>query len=189
VDITLHRRLWICTLGIAATMMIAAGLALAAAAPATAKPITITTHNRELQEGRGGVYIGTFVCTGDQLYRLRTPANEVFHVTAAGQRPNGDYIPPFVILFSGFGRVLAVPVDGTGPTYTGHFKEGPEQIIVKQFPPFIGTYLDKEAVIVKGSDGSRLHLRHQVVFHVNANGKVIVDREIFRPTTGCNLSE
>jgi len=186
---TLHNRLWVCALGIAFAMMVAAGMALAAAGTAWAKPITITTHNRELQEGRGGVYIGTFVCTGDQLYRLRTPANEVFHVTASGIGENGDYIPPFIIHFSGFGRVVAVPIDGTGPTYTGHFKEGPEQIIVKQFAPFIGTYLDKEAVMVKGSDGSRLHLRHQVVFHVNANGKVTVDRESFWPTTGCNFSE
>ncbi|MDQ3891820.1 MAG: hypothetical protein M3274_02845 [Actinomycetota bacterium] len=188
-DIAFHRRLWVFALGIAAAMMVAAGLALAAVEDASAKPITITTHNRELQEGRDTVYIDTFVCTGDELYRLSTPANELFHVTASGIDENGDYIPPFIIHFSGFGRVVAVPVDGTGPTYTGHFKEGPEQLIVKQFPPFIGTYLDKETVIVKGSDGSRLHLRHQVVFHVNANGKVTVDRESFWPTTGCNLSE
>jgi len=175
-------------LGVLLAMMVAA-LVLVAVASASAKPITITTHNRELQEGRGEVFIGTFICTGDQLYRLRTPANEVFHVTASGIDENGDYIPPFIIHFSGFGRVVAVPVDGTGPTFTGHFKEGPMQLIVKQFTPFIGTFIDKEAVIVKGSDGSRLHLRHQVVFHVNANGKVTVDRESFWPTTGCNLSE
>jgi hypothetical protein len=185
-DIKLHRRLWVCALGIAAVMMVAAGLTLAAAAPAWAKPITVTTHTHELQApGMGGSFIGTMPCQGDQLYEIWAPANEVFHVTAAGQKPNGDYIPPFRIHYSAIGRVLAVPVDGSGPTFRGHYKDGPEQIIVKQFPPFIGTYIWHETVIAKGSDGSRLYFRHQVVFHVNQNLKVTVSREIFRPTAEC----
>jgi hypothetical protein len=57
----------------------------------------------------GGSFIGTMPCQGDQLYEIWAPANEVFHVTAAGQRPNGDYIPPFRIHYSAIGRVLAVP--------------------------------------------------------------------------------
>ncbi len=189
-DITLHRRLWVCVLGIAAAMMVAAGLALTAAMPASAKPITVTTHAHDLNiPGMGGSFIGTMPCQGDQLYEIWAPANEVFHVSAAGQRPNGDYIPPFRIHYSAIGRVLAVPFDGAGPTFRGHYKDGPEQIIVKQFPPFIGTYIWHEMVIAKGSDGSRLSFRHQVVFHVIQNLKVTVDRESFRPTTECATPE
>jgi hypothetical protein len=185
-DITFHRRLWVCALGIAAAIMVAAGLALAVATPASAKPITITTHIHELNApvlGRG--FIGTMACQGEELFEIWAPANEVFHVTAAGQRPNGDYIPPFTIHYSSIGRVLAVPVDGSGPTFRGHFKDGPEQIIVRQHPPFNVTYIWHAMVIAKGSDGSRIHFRHQVLFHVNANGKVEVFRESFRPTADC----
>ena len=66
----------------------------------------------------GGSFIGTMPCQGDELFEIQAPANEVFHVTAAGQRSNGDFIPPFRIHYSATGRVLAVPVDGSGPTAT-----------------------------------------------------------------------
>jgi hypothetical protein len=185
-DITLHRRLVVCVLGVALAVLLAAALLLAAAGAAWAKPITVTTHTHDLNiPGMGGSFIGTMPCQGDQLYEIWAPANEVFHVTAAGQRPNGDYIPPFRIHYSAIGRVLAVPVDGSGPTFRGHYKDGPEQIIVKEFPPFIGTYIWHESVMAKGSDGSRLYFRHQVVYHVNANLKVTVFRESFRPTADC----
>lgn len=184
--ITFQRRLWVCALGTVLAMMVAAGLALTSATPASAKPITVTTHSHDLNiPGMRGSFIGTMPCQGVQLYEIWAPANEVFHVTAAGQKPNGYYIPPFRIHYSSIGRVLAVPVDGSGPTFRGHYKDGPEQIIVKQFPPFIGTYMWHEIVIAKGSDGSRLYFRHQVVFHVNANLKVTVSRESFRPTAEC----
>jgi hypothetical protein len=66
----------------------------------------------------GGSFIGTMPCQGDELFEIQAPAKEVFHVIAAGQRSKGDFIPPFRIHYSATGRVLAVPVDGSGPTAT-----------------------------------------------------------------------
>jgi hypothetical protein len=67
------------------------------------------------------------------------------------------------------GRFVAIPADGTGPTYAGHFKEGLEHSNVnKKNETFSNHYL----VIAKGSDGSRLHQNLLFRYSFNANGKM-----------------
>jgi hypothetical protein len=163
-NITLHRRLVLWVLGTA----MAAALVLVAAASVSAEPITVTTVQKE-----SGTFTDTFVCQ-DELYDITVNDIETNHVTAAGTDEDGNPIPPFTRHYSANGQVLAVPTDGTGPTYTGHYRER-EQFIAQQFDDFIGTFSYSAVVTAKGSDGSMLNFHVLERYSVNANGEVTVE--------------
>ena len=151
--------------------MLAALVALAVAGTAWAKPFTQTTMTKHFTEtfttdpASGDDFLGC----GGEPYTITVNAKTVSHVTASGIAENGDLIPPWHTNALLLGRFVAVPADGTGPTYAGHFKEGLEHSNVnKKNETFSNHFL----VIAKGSDGSRLHQNLLFRYSFNANGKM-----------------
>ena len=157
-------------LGVLLVTMVA-GLVLAIVATASAQPLTETTMNKHFTEtftthpASGDDFLGC----GGEPYTITVNAKIVSHVTASGIAENGDLIPPWHTNALLLGRFVAVPADGTGPTYAGHFKEGLEHSNVnKKNETFSNHFL----VIAKGSDGSRLHQNLLFRYSFNANGKM-----------------
>jgi hypothetical protein len=151
--------------------MLAALGALAVAGTAWAKPFTETTIIKHFTEtftndpASGDDFLGC----GDKPYTITVNAKIVSHITASGIDENGDLIPPWHTNALLLGRFVAIPADGTGPTYTGHFKEGLEHWNMnKKNETFTNHFL----VIAKGSDGSRWHQNLLFRYSLNANGEM-----------------
>ena len=74
------------------------------------------------------------------------------------------------------GKVVAVPLDGTGPTYTGNFWESDTESIraVKGGDLLVEQDTDFNHVVARGSDGSRVFFDFHAHFTVNANGETSV---------------
>src|SRR5829696_1197725 len=161
---TTHRRmsvLWV--------LALAAGLVLAVAGTAWAKPITITTHDKVTE-----TFTGTLHCHPNERSIVTVTAHATFHITAAGRDAQGNLIPPFHTHSLFQGKFLDVPADGTGPTYTGHFIEL-ETVNARSLDEFVGTYTSIEQGTARGSDGSKVRMHVLVRYSVNAKGKVTVD--------------
>ena len=162
-----HRRkmvLWV--LGAA---MLAALVLLAAAWAQTS--IVVSEHEKKVTES----FTETLHCVNNnELYDQTVVYNLLTRVTAAGIDEDGNYIPPFHVHSTQVGKVVAVPHDRTGPTYTGHFNDG-SQLNVNQFDGPTVTFTDRDKVTAKGSDGSRLNFHLLERITVNANGEVTVD--------------
>src|SRR5215212_3260907 len=165
-DTTLHRRMLV--LWVLGTAMLAAALALAAAAPASAKPLTITTHDKVTE-----TFTGTLPCHPNERSIVTVTAHATFHITAAGRDAQGNFLPPFHTHSMFQGKALDVPADGTGPTYTGHFIEL-ETVNARSLDGFVGTYTDIASGTARGSDGSKVREHLLGHFTVNAKGKVTV---------------
>ena len=148
--------------------MLAAALALAAAAPAWAKPITITTHDKVTE-----TFTGTLTCHPNERAIVTVTAHATSHITAAGRDAQGNLLPPFHMHNLFQGKALEVPADGTGPTYTGHFIEV-QTINARSLDDFVGTYTDIASGTARGSDGSKVREHLLGHFTVNAKGKVTV---------------
>ena len=152
-------------------VMMVAGLVLAVVASASAQPLTETTIIKHFTETftTDPASGDDFLACGGEPYTITVNAKIVSHVTASGIDENGDLIPPWHtngLLLGGF---VAIPADGTGPTYAGHFKEGLEHWNMnRKNETFTNHYL----VIAKGSDGSRLHQNLLFRYSFNANGKM-----------------
>jgi hypothetical protein len=56
-------------------------------------------------------------------YDVTITARGVFHVTAAGIDEEDNFVPPYHVTSTVTGTFVAVPSDGTGPTFTGRFTE------------------------------------------------------------------
>src|SRR5829696_5037644 len=166
-DTTLHRRMLV--LWVLGAVMLAAALALAAAAPAWAKPITITTHDKVTE-----TFTGTLHCHPNEPSISTVTAHATLHITAAGRDAQGNLLPPFHTHRLFQGKFLIVPADGTGPTYTGHFIEL-ETVNARSLDGFVGTYTAIEQATARGSDGSKRRMHILVRYSVNAKGKVTVD--------------
>src|SRR3954452_6618663 len=87
-----------------------AGLVLAPAGRAWAQPPETFTEVSTFSDH----FTGDLACQ-DELYDITATGHALVHY---------DYFPDtdtFHVHFSDHGSVVAVPVDGTGPTYTGNF--------------------------------------------------------------------
>src|SRR5829696_5691295 len=166
-DTTLHRRMLV--LWVLGAVMLAAALALAAAAPAWAKPITITTHDKVTE-----TVTGTLHCHPNERSIATVTAHATLHITAAGRDAQGNLLPPFHTHSLFQGKALDVPADGTGPTYTGHFIER-ETVNARSLDEFVGTYTSIEQGTARGSDGSKVRMHILTRYSVNAKGKVTVN--------------
>jgi hypothetical protein len=161
-----HRRtmmLWV--------LALAAGLVFAAAGTAWAKPFTETTIMKHFTETftTDPASGDDFLACGGEPYTITVNAKVVSHLTASGIEENGELIPPWHTNGLLVGRFVAIPADGTGPTYAGHFKEGLEHSNMnKNNETFTNHYL----VIARGSDGSRLHQNLLFRYSLNADGKM-----------------
>ena len=74
------------------------------------------------------------------------------------------------------GKVVAVPLDGTGPTYTGNFWFSDTESVraVKRGDLLAEQDTDFNHVVARGSDGSRVLFRFHAHFTVSANGETSV---------------
>jgi PAS domain-containing protein len=75
------------------------------------------------------------------------------------------------------GKAVAVPLDGTGPTYTANFWFSDTESIrsVKSGDLLVEQDTDFQHVVARGSDGSRVLLVFHAHFTVNANGETTVE--------------
>jgi hypothetical protein len=161
--VTMQRTLMVCVL--------AALVAVAVAGAAWARPFTETTMTKHFTETftTDPASGDDFLACGCEPYTITVNAKIVSHVTASGIEENGDLIPPWHTNALLLGRFVAIPADGTGPTYAGHFKEGLEHSNMnKKNETFTNHYL----VIAKGSDGSRLHQNLLFRYSFSANGEM-----------------
>ena len=160
--------------------MLAALVALAVAGTALARPITVSHH---LHKDTGS-FTDFVVCQGEKLYDITGTSTELVRFTAAGVDEEGNPLPPLHFHHTFVGRFVAVPVDGIGPTFTGHARDT-ETLNAKSFEEFVGTYTDDHMVIARGSDGSKINFHLHVRYSVNAKGEVTVDFVRVRPDASC----
>ena len=144
----------------------AVGLMLATAGIAWAQsPITgteVSTFSESFSE--------PFFC-GGELYTVTASVHAVVHFTFFEE--TGAFFFHEVV----HGKALSVPVDGTGPTYTGNFWNSDSESIraVKQGDLLVETDTDHFRAVVHGSDGSRALVTFHAHFTVNANGETSVE--------------
>ena len=110
----------------------------------------------------------------DEPYDFTITGHSVFHY---------DYFADtdrFLAHFSDFGSVVAVPVDGTGPTYTGHFSDLDSDNIraVRRGDVLVQKDTDLMRSVLHGSDGSRISVVTHAQLTINANGEVTVQFEV-----------
>ena len=160
-------------------------LALAVAGIALAQtPITVSEHtNKETFTATGHVY-----CQGDKLYELTVTYNELMGFTAAGVDEDGNLLPPVHFHTVFIGKFVAVPIDGTGPTYYAHAREG-ETWNAKSFEEFVGTFTRILKVTARGTDGSKINFHWLIRYSTNAEGEVTVDFEKLMPDASCISSD
>jgi hypothetical protein len=160
------RRLFILTL----SALLGAGL-LATAASAAGPPITgteVSTFSESFSDE-------STLCQ-DELYTTTVDGHAVVHFTF--------FEDTGALHFHDFahGRVVAVPLDGTGPTYTGSFRSSDSENIraVRRGDVLVEVDTDLNRAILHGSDGSRAFAKFHAHFTVNANGETTVQFETDR---------
>ena len=165
-DVTSHRRkmvLWV--------LALTAGLVLAVSGTAWAKPITFTEVTRFPTES----FSDEPTLCQDELYTT------TFYKSMAVE--HFTYFPDTGALHFhewSHGKVVAVPLDGTGPSYRGQFRFGhsdtyssvERQELIRQ------TFIDR--FVAHGSDGSRAFGKVHTHFTFNANGVKTADFEMKR---------
>ena len=105
------------------------------------------------------------------------------HLTARTDA-DGNVIPSLRFHDVVWGNVVAVPLDGTGVSYTGRFRSSDSEVIrsVKHGQVLAETDTDQNKAMAKGSDGSRAMLYERHHFTVNANGEVSIEFDKVRAT-------
>jgi hypothetical protein len=80
------------------------------------------------------------------------------------------------------GKVVAVPLDGTGPSYTGSFRSSDSENIraVSHGDVLVEVDTDLNRAVLRGSDGSKAFAKFHAHFTVNANGETTVELETDR---------
>jgi hypothetical protein len=80
------------------------------------------------------------------------------------------------------GQVVAVPLDGTGPSYTGSFRSSDSENIraVRRGDVLVEVDTDLNRAILHGSDGSRAFAKFHAHFTMSANGQTTVQSETDR---------
>lgn len=140
--------------------LIATALAVGASSQA-APPVTFTDVVKDTE-----TFTDVVPCRDDLgLYDITVTENGVFHVTAAGIEGE-DLIAPYHLTGTFTGSFSAVPSDGTGPTFSGHFTQwfGENANISSANGTF--TF----SVKGRGSDGSTIRFNEVAHFGVSATG-------------------
>ena len=164
----MRRRLMI----LLAMMMVAAGLASAAAAPASAQPPIVFT---EVTKFSPETFSDEPTQCQDELYTttfIKSMAVEHF-----------TYFPDTGALHFhewSHGKIVAVPLDGTGPSYRGQFRFGHSENFrnVERDELQSHTFIDR--FVACGSDGSRAFVKVHEHITFNANGVKTVEFETER---------
>jgi hypothetical protein len=80
------------------------------------------------------------------------------------------------------GKVVAVPLDGTGPSYMGSFRSSDSENIraVRRGDVLVEVDTDLNRAVLHGSDGSRAFAKFHAHFTLNANGDTTIQLETDR---------
>ena len=147
---------------ITSLVLIGATLIAATAVHAGSPPVTFTETQAFTE-----TFPDVVPCREDLgAYTITVTARGVFHVTAADIEEDGDLVPPYRVNGGATGSVVAVPSDGTGPTFTGRFTDrfGETEKITHS------TGTSVFSVRLTGSDGSRVSFHLVSHYTINANG-------------------
>ena len=149
------------------TALATAVVSLALVAPASAQPPIIGTDVSTFSESFSD---GPFLCQ-DELYTTSVTIHLVVHFT--------DFEETGALHFHeiGKGKAVAVPLDGTGPSYTANFRFSDSENIraVKHGDALVEVDTDFDRAVAHGSDGSRALAVFHAHFTVNANGETTVE--------------
>jgi hypothetical protein len=163
---------------VGASLGLTAILVVGLCGSAFAKPITFTQSQRFTESFSDE----SFLCQ-TELYRVTVSGRELTHLTARTDG-DGNIIPPLRFHDLIQAKVVAVPLDGTGVSYVGHFRASDSETIrsVKHGVVLAETDTDQNKAAAKGSDGSRATLYEHHHFTVNANGEVSIEFDKVRAT-------
>ena len=145
------------------------GLLLATAGTASAEtPITFTDVSTFSDS-----FTGSLDCL-DEPYAVTVAGHTVFHFTYFQE--SGAFLFHLV----DHGKGVAVPVDGTGPSYTSDFFDFDLESIraVKKGDVLAEEDTDLFRTVAHGSDRSRSFFYFHAHFTVNANGQTTVQLEM-----------
>ena len=144
----------------------AAVLATGASAAANQPPTTdteVSTFSESFSDE-------PFLCQ-DELYTVTVNGHGVVHSTFF-EETGALHFHEVV-----HATLVAVPLDGTGPSYTGNFRTSDSENIraVKHGDVLVEVDTDLNRVVAHASDGSRAFMKEHAHFTVNANGETTVD--------------
>lgn len=145
------------------------GLLLATAGTASAEtPVTFTEVSTFSDS-----FTGSLDCQ-DELSVITAAGHTVFHFTSF------EDSGAFLFHLIDHGQAVAVPLDGTGPSYTSDFFDFDLESIraVKQGDVLAEEDTDLFRTVAHGSDGSRSFFYFHAHFTVNANGQTTVQLEM-----------
>jgi hypothetical protein len=76
-------------------------------------------------------------------------------------------------------KLVAVPLDGTGPSYAGSFRSSDSENIraVRHGDGLVEVDTDLNRAVLHGSDGSKAFAKFHAHFTLNANGETTVQFE------------
>jgi hypothetical protein len=153
-------------------LALAAGLTLATAGTAGAQPPITGTDVSTFSESFSDE---PFLCQ-DELYTVTVNGRAVVHFTFF--EDTGAFHFHEVI----HAKVVAVPLDGTGPSYRGTFRNSDSESIraVKHGEVLAEVDTDLFRAVAHGSDGSKAFAKFHAHFTVNANGETTVQLETDR---------
>ena len=149
----------------------AAILAAGASAAGTQPPVTgteVSTFSESFSDE-------PFLCQ-DELYAQIVSGRAVVHFT---RFPDTGAVHFHEDVHA---KVVAVPLDGTGPSYTGNlwFSDTESIRAVKSGDLLVEQDTDFQHVVARGSDGSRVLFDFHAHFTVNANGELSADFDTTR---------
>jgi hypothetical protein len=154
------------------TALATAAVSLALVAPASAQPPIIGTDVSTFSESFSDE---PFLCQ-DELYTTSATIHLVVHFTFFEETGALHFHE------IGKGKAVAVPLDGTGPSYTANFRFSDSENIraVKHGDVLVEVDTDFDRAVAHGSDGSRAMVVFHAHFTVNANGETTVEFETDR---------
>jgi hypothetical protein len=128
------------------------------------------------------VFTGDLPCLHGELYNWDAQGRTIVHLTAAGFDDQGNVVFPLHFRSLDLGNVIALPADGTGPTFTGHFSASDAENIraVKHGEVFVEEDTDLFKSVTFGSDGSKISMYEHHHFTISANGDVTAVIDGFR---------
>jgi hypothetical protein len=144
----------------------AVGALGAAAGTAWAQPPVTDTQTERFSESFSDE---PFLCN-DELYAVTANGRSVTHVTFF-EDTGAVHFHEIV-----HARVDAVPLDGTGTSYTGTFRvSDSENIRAVGRGELVEVDTDLDRVVPHGSDGTHVFLKEHAHFTINANGDATVE--------------
>jgi hypothetical protein len=148
---------------LAAILLLGVCLVATTAAQAASPPVTFTDTFTDTE-----TFTDVVPCREALgAYDVTITARGVFHVTAAGIDEEDNPIPPYHFTGTITGTFVAVPSDGTGPTFSGRFTQrfaGETEMITHS----TGTITF--SLHGTGSDGSRISFHAVSHYTISATG-------------------